>query len=98
MLLLLSGATANELNQPLTALMDNVELMRFEKKIPPKLKKYMNGIEGAGQKIFEIIKRIQTIPQDNLELNDSDHSTQGHDKKISIMSAAASKTRRLDAM
>ncbi|MDY6791960.1 MAG: diguanylate cyclase [Thermodesulfobacteriota bacterium] len=90
MLLLLSGATANELNQPLTELMDNVELMRFEKKIPPELKKYMCGIEDAGQQIFEIIKRIQTIPQDNLASDDNDHSTQSHDKKISIMSVEKS--------
>jgi len=89
-LLQLSGATAHELNQPLTTLMDNVELMRFEKKIPNELKKYMQGIEDAGQKIFEIIKRIQTIPQDSIESDDSDNSTEGLDKKISIMSVEES--------
>jgi len=89
-LLLLSGATAHELNQPLTTLMDNVELMRFERKIPNKLQKYMQGIEDAGQKIFEIIKRIQTIPQDNIEPDNSDDSTGGLDKKISIMSVEES--------
>lgn len=89
-LLLLSGATAYELNQPLTTLMDNVELMRLERKIPNKLQKYMQGIEDAGQKIFEIIKRIQTIPQDNIEPDNSDNSTGGLDKKISIMSVEES--------
>jgi len=85
-LLQLSGATAHELNQPLTALMENVELMRLTKKNPDQFQKYMRGIEDAGQRIFEIIKRIQTIPQDNIESNDSSNSTEGLDKKISIMS------------
>ena len=92
MLLQLSGATAHELNQPLTALMENVELMRLTKKIPDKLQKYMQGIEEAGQKIFEIIKRIQTIPQDNIDSDDSNNSIDGLDKKISIISVEASES------
>jgi len=92
MLLQLSGATAHELNQPLTALMENVELMRLAKKIPDKLQKYMQGIEEAGQKIFEIIKRIQTIPQDNIDSDDSNNSTEGLDKKISIISVEESES------
>jgi len=92
MLLQLSGATAHELNQPLTALMENVELMRLAKKIPDKLQKYMQGIEEAGQKIFEIIKRIQTIPQDNIDSDDSNNSIEGLDKKISIISVGASES------
>ena len=91
-LLQLSGATAHELNQPLTALMENVELMRLAKKIPDKLQKYMQGIEEAGQKIFEIIKRIQTIPQDNIDSDDSNNSIDGLDKKISIISVEASES------
>lgn len=90
MLLQLSGATAHELNQPLTVLMDNVELMQLERKIPEKLQKYMEGIEDAGQKISEIIKRIQTIPQDNIDSDDSDNSIEALDKKISIMSVEES--------
>lgn len=89
-LLQLSGATAHELNQPLTALMDNVELMRLERKIPEELQKYMEGIEDSGQKIFEIIKRIQTIPQDNMDSDYSDNSTEALDKEISIMSVEES--------
>ncbi len=89
-LLQLSGATAHELNQPLTELMENVELMRLTKKNPDELQKYMLGIEDAGQKIFEIIKRIQTIPQDNIESNESSNSTEGLDKKISILSVEES--------
>jgi len=89
-LLQLSGATAHELNQPLTVIMDNVELMRLERKIPEKLQKHMQGIEVAGQKIFEIIKRIQTIPQENIDIDDSDNSTEALDKKISIMSVEES--------
>ena len=91
-LLQLSGATAHELNQPLAALMENVELMRLAKKIPDKLQKYMQGIEDAGQKIFEIIKRIQTIPQDNIDSDDSNNSTEGLDKKISIISVEESES------
>jgi two-component system cell cycle response regulator len=89
-LLQLSGATAHELNQPLSALMENVELMRLTKNIPDKLQKYMQDIEDAGQKIFEIIKRIQTIPQDNIDSDDSSSSTGGLDKKISIISVEES--------
>ncbi len=89
-LLQLSGATAHELNQPLTALMDNVELMRLERKIPENLQKYMENIEDAGQKISEIIRRIQTIPQDNIDSYDGGNSTDALYEKVSIMSVEES--------
>lgn len=63
-LIQLAGATAHELNQPLTALLGNIELMRMSKDDPAELARYIERIEKAGERISDIVKRIQTIRYD----------------------------------
>ena len=60
-LLELAGATAHELNQPLTALLGSIELMEMNKDSPEKMAQDMVNIEEAGQRIADIVKKIQTI-------------------------------------
>jgi two-component system cell cycle response regulator len=60
-LLQMAGATAHELNQPLMALLGNIELMGMNKDNPEKVNNCMVQIEEAGQRIADIVKKIQTI-------------------------------------
>lgn len=60
-LLQMAGATAHELNQPLTVLLCNIELMIAHRDDPEKLDQYVAKIENAGERISDIVKKIQNI-------------------------------------
>jgi two-component system cell cycle response regulator len=72
-LLQMAGATAHELNQPLMSLLGNIELMRLNHGEPAKFEQSIDRIEEAGQRIADIVKKIQTIRRDELKpyLNDA---------------------------
>jgi len=63
-LLQMAGATAHELNQPLTSLLGAVELIRLEASDHESLDSLLEMIEESGQRISDIVKRIQTIRHD----------------------------------
>jgi len=60
-LLEMAGATAHELNQPLMALLANIELMGMNKYNPEEMAQNMTKIEEAGKRIAYIVKKIQTM-------------------------------------
>jgi len=60
-LLQMAGATAHELNQPLMVLLGNIEFMGMYKSDPEKLSDCVAAIEDAGNRISDIVKKIQTI-------------------------------------
>ncbi len=60
-LLEIAGATAHELNQPLMYLMGHLELLEMDKKKPEKLAVHLSRISEAGQRIADIVKKIQSI-------------------------------------
>ena len=60
-LLQMAGATAHELNQPLTVLLVNIELLQTLRENPEKQRVYVKEIEAAGKKIAEIVKKVQDI-------------------------------------
>jgi two-component system cell cycle response regulator len=60
-LLQMAGATAHELNQPLTSLLGTIDLVAMFKDKPKELAQYMSRIEEDGQRIAEIVKRIQNL-------------------------------------
>jgi len=60
-LLQMAGATAHELNQPLMVLLGNIELLEMYKSDPEKLSDCVAAIEDAGNRISDIVKKIQTI-------------------------------------
>lgn len=63
LLLQLAGATASELNQPLIDLLETIDLLNLEKNDSSgKLKSSVEQIETAGRRIYDIVRRIQTIP------------------------------------
>ena len=60
-LLQMSGATAHELNQPLSVLLGNIDLMRAAEGDPKEVALCINEIEKAGRRIADTIKKIQNI-------------------------------------
>lgn len=60
-LLQMAGATAHELNQPLMVLLGNIELIGTYKSDPEKLSDCVAAIEDAGNRISDIVKKIETI-------------------------------------
>ena len=60
-LLQMAGATAHELNQPLMVLLGNIELIGMYKSDPEKLSDCVAAIEDAGNRISDIVKKIETI-------------------------------------
>ncbi|MBU4425958.1 MAG: diguanylate cyclase [Proteobacteria bacterium] len=63
-LIQMAGATAHELNQPLTALLSNIELIDTDKDSPEKFVNLMADIKEAGQQISRVVKKIQAIRHD----------------------------------
>ena len=62
-LLQMAGATAHELNQPLMILLGNIQLLNMDKNNSEKLSQYIDNINAAGNRIAEIVKKIQTVKQ-----------------------------------
>ncbi len=84
-LLQMAGATFYELNQPLTSLLGNVDLMKMNKDDPGKLVQYIARVKEAGEQIFNIMKKIQTIRNDKIKPYFGELSDINHDKKIKIL-------------
>jgi two-component system cell cycle response regulator len=57
----MSGATAHELNQPLTVLLGHIDLMRRFVPDDERLRRYMNQVEAAGQRIADIVSKVEKI-------------------------------------
>jgi two-component system cell cycle response regulator len=86
-LLQMAGTTAHELNQPLTALLGNIELMGINKNDPEKMAKYIAEIEKAGERIADIVKKIQTIRHEEpMPLSFDNYAIANLDQKTRILS------------
>ena len=66
-LLQMAGATAHEMNQPLMTLLGSIELMDLDMADTQKLKGHMAHIKESGQRIAQIVKKIQTIRHDEIK-------------------------------
>lgn len=80
------GATAHEINQPLSALLGNIELLREDYKNPEKLLEYLGQIEIAGLKINEILKRFQVIHQEDITPSKGESMSININQNLSILS------------
>jgi len=89
-LLQMAGATAHELNQPLMALVGNIELMEIDKSDPEKLSVHMSRIEEAGKRISNIVKRIQNIRSDQTQTYLKTSSIVNLDQRITVLSVEGS--------
>lgn len=84
-LLQIAGAAAHELGQPLTALLGNIELMSVNRHHPEESDKYMDRIKKAGERISDIVKRIQDIRRDETIAYVSEIAIINLDQKLSIL-------------
>ncbi|MFZ5572910.1 MAG: diguanylate cyclase [Thermodesulfobacteriota bacterium] len=62
-LLQMAGATAHELNQPLMALLGNVQLLELHRQNTEKSSSYIAKIQQAADRIAAIVQKIQNIRQ-----------------------------------
>ena len=60
-LLQITADTAHELNQPLTVLLGNIDLVKMNKDNPDRLDNHLKKIYKAGKRMSEIIKKMQVI-------------------------------------
>ncbi len=65
-LLQMAGATAHELNQPLMALLGYLELMALTEGDRDNENRFLSKIKQAGERIAEIVRKIQTIRHDEI--------------------------------
>lgn len=65
-LLQMAGATAHELNQPLMSLLGNIDLIRMARNDTSKWIGWLDSIEAAGQRMADIVRRIQNIGSDEV--------------------------------
>ena len=89
-LLQMAGATAHELNQPLMALLGHIDLMERNQDNPEKLAHYMVEIKRAGERISDIVKKIQTLRHDETKPYIGETSIINLAQKIVILSLEAS--------
>ncbi len=85
-LLQMAGAKAHELNQPLMALLCSIELIEMDKESPDKLAHHIPLVKEAGDRIAEVVKKIQTIHHDETRQNINETSIVNINKKITILS------------
>jgi len=57
----MAGATAHELNQPLTVLLANIDLLNKHLNDPKRFPEYVSRIESAGTRIADIVKKVGNI-------------------------------------
>jgi two-component system, cell cycle response regulator len=85
-LLQLSGATAHELNQPLTYLLGNIELLNLEKGIPDSILSHIEKIKIAGKKISDIIGKMNTLHRYETISYHGDSEIINLDQKTNVLS------------
>ncbi|RJP78349.1 MAG: diguanylate cyclase [Desulfobacteraceae bacterium] len=85
-LLQMAGATAHELNQPLMVLLGNIQLLEMDQHEPDKMMKYVKKIENAGQRIADIVKKIQTLRHHEVKNYPGEASIVKIDQNITLLS------------
>ncbi len=63
----MAGATAHEMNQPLMIMLGSIELLKIDQSVSDGVKKHITRIQDAGNRISNIVKKIQTIRQYDTE-------------------------------
>ena len=86
LLLQMAGATAHELNQPLTVLLGNIELMGLTEHNSEQQRKHLSRINESGRRIADIIKKIQTIRHDEIKPHLPGTSIINLEQQIQILS------------
>lgn len=70
-ILQLAGAAAHELSQPLMILLGNIDLLQMDSARSEKELKSLSRIKEAGQKLSQVVQKIQMVDQHELITHDS---------------------------
>ncbi|MBF0509854.1 MAG: diguanylate cyclase [Deltaproteobacteria bacterium] len=85
-LLQITGATAEELNQPLNSLLASIEMLKNTDDIPPRFQDQVKKIVEHGEQITDIVNRMQGIRQDGrLYLSQSASDVVNWEQSISLL-------------
>ncbi|MBC8440411.1 MAG: response regulator [Deltaproteobacteria bacterium] len=84
-LLQLSGATAHELNQPLTVILGNIEILETFYDLQKNEQKTLSDIKTAAKNIADIVKKIRNIRYDQIKPNAADSYIIDFNQKIRIL-------------
>jgi two-component system cell cycle response regulator len=97
-LLQMAGATAHELNQPLMALLGNIELLEMSGDMPEKTAKHIGNVKAAGERIGSIIRKIQGIhhTEIGLSVGDTPHLDLVHPLRILAVDADQADVDRIE--
>ncbi len=60
------SAMLHDLNQPLTALLGSIELMKLTKHEPEKMARHMDRAEESGRALFGLVREMQELFNNNL--------------------------------
>lgn len=85
-LLQLAGATAHELNQPLTGMLGYLDLLEMYKNQPEKMFSYIDKIRESGIRISRIVNKINTIRYYDTKSYASEDNSINLDQKTRILS------------
>jgi len=85
-LLQMAGAKAHELDQPLMALQYGIELMEMDQESPDKMAYQIALVKEAGDRISDVVKKIQTMRHDDTRQHLDETSIVNIDQKITILS------------
>jgi len=89
-LLQMAGAKAHELDQPLIALQYGIEFIEMNQESPDKMAHHIALVKEAGDRISDVVKKIQTIRHDETRQHLDETSIVNIDQKITILSLEGS--------
>ena len=89
-MLQMAGATAHEFNQPLTALLANVEILEMRCDDPKVVADCLRDIKTAGKRIAETVKKVQNIRHYETKPYGKGSSIVNFDQDVSILSIEGS--------
>ena len=84
-LLQMAGASAHDLNQPLTMLLGSIQIMEREGTSPERLAYHIDNIKNAGIRIAETIKKFHLLDRSEKIIQTASTSGIDHYEKITIL-------------
>jgi two-component system cell cycle response regulator len=85
LLLQMAGTTSYELNQPLMTLLDSIDSLRREEKIPERFSRHIDRIDESGRRITKIATRMSTIQQVDPKTSAAGEAGATLDREIRIL-------------
>ncbi len=84
-LLQMAGATAHGIIQPLSQLLENIRLLEQNRNDPEAMDRHIARVETAGERIAEMVRKIQTIPLFEVKRKPGDPVSMDLESSISVL-------------